>query len=171
VSASQRRNACEQALRHARWSNWTTLHLFLDTEALAEGGRASIEGFSPTLSEAYFRQRTLSAFGAPGFGAKLESLAEAPTFLMSFAGLRAIGATFFDALGRDLSFYIVTDAVADVANAEASEEARLLAVETIARAHNRDVSCADLLALTSASPQAPIRRPLNNAVAADVPFP
>ncbi len=151
VSASMRRGACEQVLKRARTAGWTLVHSYLDTETLGAAGGASIEGFSPSPTEAYFRQRNLSAFSTPAFDAKLNSLSDAPFFLISLAGLSVIGATFFDALGRRLGLHIVTDAVADISRSGVDEQARLAAIETMAQAHDRQVTSQDLVAMTKLS--------------------
>ena len=144
ASASVRRGACEQILKRARASGWITVHSFLETDALGVTGGASIEGFAPGRVESYFHQRTLSAFGAPGFGEKLESLRGEPILLISLAGLGAIAATFLDGLELRLPIYIVVDAVADVSSAGVSEHERLAAIETIARAHGRQITSSEL---------------------------
>ncbi|MBI1360176.1 MAG: isochorismatase family protein [Alphaproteobacteria bacterium] len=149
VSASMRRSACEQVLKRARSAGWTLLHSYLDSETLGAAGGASIEGFSPSPAESYFRQRSLSAFSTRSFDIKLDALADAPIFLISLAGLSVIGATFFDALERRLDIHIVTDAVADVSRSGVDEEARLAAIETMARAHDRHVTCRDLVAMAT----------------------
>jgi nicotinamidase-related amidase len=144
VSASLRRNVCEQVLKRARASDWTVVHSFLDTETLGATGGASMAGFAPSPDEAYFRQRSLSAFRTPGFHAKLESVADRPVYLISLAGLGVIAATFLDGLERRLPIRIVTDAVADIAHSGVDERERIEAVEILARAHGRDITSHDL---------------------------
>jgi nicotinamidase-related amidase len=157
VSASIRRNVCEQALKRARTAGWTVVHSFLDTDTLGATGGVSMDGFAPSPTEAYFRQRTLSAFRTPGFHAKLESVADRPIFLISLAGLSVIAATFLDGLERRIPIRIVTDAVADISNSGVDERERLEMIDVLARAHGRDASSRDIGSVTGL-PQRPSAR-------------
>lgn len=156
VSATVRRSVCEQALKRARSAGWTVVHSFLDTDTLGAGG-VSMDGFAPSPAEAYFRQRSLSAFRTPGFHAKLESVADRPIFLISLAGLSVIAATFLDGLERRIPIRIVTDAVADIAHSGVDERERLEMIEVLARAHGRDASSRDIGSVTGL-PQRPSAR-------------
>lgn len=147
LSASTRRGACEQLLKCARACDWTTVHSFLDTDALGPTGSASIDGFSPGRTEAYFHQRTLSAFQTTGFHEKFETLRGAPIFLISLAGIGAIAATFFDGLDHKLPIYIVLDAVADISSLGVDEQERLSAIDTLARAHGRQITTRELMSM------------------------
>lgn len=147
VSASIRRGVCEQLLKRGRSSGWTVIHSFLDTETLGPAGGASIEGFAPSPTEPYYRQRSLSAFRAPGFHDKIESFADRQIYLISLAGLSVIAATFLDGIECRLPLRIVTDAVADAPHHGVDEGDRLTAIRVLARAYNRDVVSRDLLAL------------------------
>jgi hypothetical protein len=153
VSASMRRSTCETVLKYARASGWSLVHSFLDTDAFGGTDGDSIDGFAPSPTEPYFRQRTLSAFGAPGFHNKLQSLLDGPIFLISFAGLGPIAATFLDAIERRFPIFVVVDAVADLSRAEVGEQDRLAAIETLVRAHNRCVRSADLVGMTDLASQ------------------
>lgn len=153
LSASVRRSICEQVLKRARASGWTVVHSFLDTETLGTAGGASMDGFAPSPTEAYFRQRSLSAFRTAGFHAKLESVADRPVYLISFAGLSVIAATFLDGLERRLPIRIVTDAVADIAHSGVDERDRLEAIEVLARAHGRDATSHDLATAAGLPPR------------------
>ncbi len=157
VSAAVRRSICEQVLKRARASGWTVVHSFLDTETLGANGGASMDGFAPSPAEAYFRQRSLSAFRTPGFHAKLESVADRPFYLISFAGLSVIAATFLDGLEHRLPIRIVTDAVADVAHSGVDERERLEAIEVLARAHGREATSHEL-ATAAGLPSRPAAR-------------
>ena len=140
LSAASRRTTCEQLLRHARAAGWGIVHAFLETDVLDGAGVSSIDGFAPLPTEPYFRQKTLSAFAAPGLLAKVDKLTSAPVLLMSFAGLGAIAATFLDGLERRLPIHIIADAVADGGHAGVGERQRLAAIETLGRAHGRLVT-------------------------------
>ena len=157
VSAAVRRSICEQVLKRARASSWTVVHSFLDTETLGATGGASMDGFAPSPAEAYFRQQSLSAFRTPGFHAKLESVADRPFYLISFAGLSVIAATFLDGLERRLPIRIVTDAVADVSHSGVDERERLEAIEVLARAHGREATSHEL-ATAAGLPSRPAAR-------------
>ncbi len=144
-SASLRRGVCERLLKNARSTGWLVVHSYLALESLARPGAAAIDGFSPAPSEAYFRQTGLSAFSTPGFYGKFDGLAGRPAFLVSFAGLSAIASTFLDALERRIDLSIVADATADIDHAGVGEQERLVAIDTLARAHDRRVMSSDLL--------------------------
>jgi nicotinamidase-related amidase len=156
VSATVRRNVCEQALKRARTAGWAVVHSFLDTDTLGATGGVSMDGFAPSPAEAYFRQRSLSAFRNPGFHAKLESIADRSVFLISLAGLSVIAATFLDGLERRIPIRIVTDAVADIAHCGVDERERLETIEMLARAHGREASSCDIG--TAALPPRPSTR-------------
>lgn len=145
-SATMRRSVCEKLLGNARSSGWTVIHSHLALERLHMPGVATISGFAPMRLEAYFRQSGLSAFRAPGFNNKFDTLIGAPAFLISFAGLSAIGATFFDAFERQVDLSIVTDAVADIDHAGVGEDERLALIEGLARAHDRQALSSTMFA-------------------------
>src|SRR5262249_25600381 len=136
VSASMRRSTCEQVLRFARSVGWTVVHAFLVADP-QDAAAEALAGFTPLPGEAYFKQTALSALGAPGLVARLESVENDPIFLASLAGVGAIGATFFDALERRLPMHLITNAIADAGRTELSERRALSALEAMAAAFDR----------------------------------
>lgn len=152
ASAALRRTSCEQLLRLARTSGWTVVHTFLDTDAVRAAGEASIDGFSPTPSEAYFQQTGLSAFATPDFDRLLFPLDLSPIFLMGFGGIGAISATLLDGLERRLNISVVIDAVADASAHGVGENDRLAAIEVLARSCDSAVTSLEIATLSPAPP-------------------
>lgn len=144
-SAAMRRSTCEALVRHARYSGWTVVHSFLDTESVRAAGAASIQNFAPLPSEPYFRQKGLSAFSNPAFERMMAQNDMAPIFLASFAGIGVISATLLDAIERRFMLSVVTDAAADSAQGGVSECHRLTAIETLARSCDSAVTCNTLM--------------------------
>lgn len=151
VSASMRRGICEQLLKYARNGGWPVIHIYLDANVFSASEAMSLDGFSPSPTESYFRQRTISAFGCHGLEAKLRSYSLDAVFLISFAGLGAIAGTFLEAMERRIPLHIVTDAVADVAFGGVTEEERLTALSILARSLGRAVRSEDLFSATAVS--------------------
>lgn len=143
VSATMRRSTCEQILKFARASGWSIMHSYLGTDRSIHAASA-LDGFTPLPGEMYGKQQTLSAFRNPSFEAKWAQLESTPIYLISFAGVGAIGATFFDALERQLPLHIVTNAIADAGRTEISERLGIVAIEAVATAFNRAVRWPDL---------------------------
>lgn len=138
VSASMRRNTCEEILKFARTHNWTIIHAYLDIAAVSDGA-AVIDGFSPRPGEAYIRQTSLSPFRCASFQTKIDGLKSAPVYLMSLAGVGVIGATFFDALERDIPLQLITNAIADSGRTKLSERKGIAAIDALAGAFSRAV--------------------------------
>jgi hypothetical protein len=152
ASAAMRRATCEAVLRQARRSGWIVVHSFLDSDAIRAAGEDTIPGFSPAPSEQHFWQPGLSAFGSPTFEQAMFRLTMfrltlSPVFLISLAGLGAIGATLLGGLDRRLAMNVVVDAVADTAPAAADERERLRTIETLARSLDAAVTSRELATL------------------------
>lgn len=146
VSAAMRRSTCEQVLKFARASGWTIVHSYLETNSSSLQA-AALDGFTPLRGELYAKQETLSAFCTPMLAAWASQHVSAPIYLISFAGVGAIGATFFDAMERDLPFHVVTNAIADAGRSEISERLSLAALDAMATSFNRAVRWPDLASL------------------------
>ncbi len=144
VSASMRRNTCEEILKFARSNGWSIIHAYLDTDATAEGA-AALDGFSPWPGEAYVRQKSLSPFRCAGLEAKLADLRKGPIYLISLAGVGVIGATFFDALDRGVPLQLVSNAIADSGRTRLGERKSLAALDSIAGAYSRSARWPELL--------------------------
>jgi nicotinamidase-related amidase len=151
-SASMRRSTCEDLLRHARSAGWVVVHSFLDTETVRAAGTGSIANFAPLPTEAYFRQKSLSAFGTPAFESLMTQHEMAPVFLMSFAGIGVISATLLDAVERRMMLSVVTDAVADAGQFGVGETERLTAIETLAKSCDSAVLSRELMTLAATTP-------------------
>jgi hypothetical protein len=147
ASAAMRRATCEAVLRQARRSGWIVVHSFLDSHAIRAAGEDTIPGFSPAPSEQHFWQPGLSAFGSPAFEQAMFPYTLSPVFLISLAGLGAIGATLLGGLDRRLAMNVVVDAVADTAPAADDECERLRTIETLARALDAAVTSRELATL------------------------
>jgi Isochorismatase family len=150
ASAAMRRATCESVLRQARRSGWIVVHTFLDTDVVKAAGEETIPGFEPTPSEQHFWQPGLSAFSSPPFRRAMFPYNLSPVFLISFAGLGAIGATLLGGLDRHFAMHVVTDAVADAGSHAVDERERLRAIETLARAHDSAVTSRELATLAPA---------------------
>jgi hypothetical protein len=151
ASAAMRRATCEAVLRQARQSGWIVVHSFLDSDAIRAAGDDTIPGFAPTPSEQHFWQPGLSAFNSSAFERAMFPYTLSPIFLISLAGLGAIGATLLGGLDRHFSMNVVTDAVADTASAAADERERLRAIETLARSMDCAVTSRELATLAPRS--------------------
>jgi nicotinamidase-related amidase len=151
VSASVRRSLCERILNHARSQGWPVIHIYLDAEGFSRGEANSLDGFAPGPNEPYFRQKSISAFSCQGLEAKLRSYGVDTVFLTSFAGLAVIAATLLDALQLHIPLHLVTDAIADVTTLNATEDERLTAAETLARACGRNIASSDLFGVGDSS--------------------
>lgn len=136
-TAAVRRDLCEKILRHARQSGWTVVHSFISADMLGEKGARTLESFSPLGTESYFRQPSWSAFKGTALGTVVERQPGSPIFLMSFGGLEAIGATFFDGVSKDLPVYVVGDAIGHAADGAVREVDALNAVTAMARTFGR----------------------------------
>jgi hypothetical protein len=147
ASAAMRRATCESVLRQARRSQWIVVHSLLDTGIVKDAGEETIPGFEPTPSEQHFWQPGLSAFSSPPFRRAMFPYNLSPVFLISLAGLGAIGATLLGGLDRHFAMHVVVDAVADTASHTVDERERLRAIETLARAHDSAVTSRELATL------------------------
>jgi len=151
ASAALRRATCESVLRQARRSGWVVVHSLLDADIVRSAGEETIPGFEPTPLEQHFWQPGLSAFSSPPFRRAMFPYNLSPVFLISLAGLGAIGATLLSGLDRHFAMHVVTDAVADTGSHAVDERERLRAIETLARAHNSAVTSRELATLAPAA--------------------